>query len=174
MSCLALHAMQEYGVTMQVEEDKARIANPHGWLVSNEDLRSLKEDIQLQIFQISQEQQGLELKDGWRSHYKEFTSRSVDRDETDLLYQYLDDDRFIFDGDDVYLEITALLSECYSVSGDEYGKSNLAYAEDFQGKIKNLPSKIEEILRRRKFAFGALMAHGQCEKLVTMDLELLD
>ena len=28
MSCLALHAMQEYGVTMQVEEDKARIANP--------------------------------------------------------------------------------------------------------------------------------------------------
>ena len=30
MSCLALYAMQEYGVTMQVEEDKARIANPRG------------------------------------------------------------------------------------------------------------------------------------------------
>ena len=28
MSCLALHAMQEYGVTMQVQEDKAIIANP--------------------------------------------------------------------------------------------------------------------------------------------------
>ena len=29
-SCLALHAVQQYGVTMQVEEDKARIANPRG------------------------------------------------------------------------------------------------------------------------------------------------
>ena len=30
MSYLALYAMQEYGVTMQVEEDKARTANPRG------------------------------------------------------------------------------------------------------------------------------------------------
>ena len=36
MWCLALHAMQEYGVTMQVEEDKARIANRRGWPVSKE------------------------------------------------------------------------------------------------------------------------------------------
>ena len=36
MSCLALHAMQEYAVTMQVEEDKARIANPRGWPVSKD------------------------------------------------------------------------------------------------------------------------------------------
>ena len=41
MSCLALHAMHEYGVTMQVEEDKARIANPRGWPVSKDHLRSL-------------------------------------------------------------------------------------------------------------------------------------
>ena len=54
-----LHAMQEYGVTMQVKEDKARIANRRGWPVSKEDLRSLKEDIELQIFQISEEQQRL-------------------------------------------------------------------------------------------------------------------
>ena len=87
MSCLALHAMQQYGVTMQVEEDKARIANPRGWPVSKHDLRSLKEDIELRIFQISEEQQGLERKDRWKSHYNEFTSRSVDEDENDLLYQ---------------------------------------------------------------------------------------
>ena len=55
MSCLALHAMQEYGVTMQVEEDKARIAHPRGWPVSKDNLRSLKEDIELRIFQISEE-----------------------------------------------------------------------------------------------------------------------
>ena len=47
MSCLALHAMQEYGVTMQVEEDKARIANPRVWPVSKDALHSLKEDIEL-------------------------------------------------------------------------------------------------------------------------------
>ena len=47
MSCLALHAMQEYGLTMQVEEDKATIANPRGWPVSKDDLPSLKEDIEL-------------------------------------------------------------------------------------------------------------------------------
>ena len=85
MSCLALHAMQEYGLTMQVEEDKARIANPCGRPISKEDLRSLKEDIELRIFQISEEQQRLELKDRWKSHYNEFTSRSADEDETDLL-----------------------------------------------------------------------------------------
>ena len=90
MLCLFLHAMQEYGVTMQVEEDKARIANPRGWPASKKDLRSLKEDIELRIFQISEEQQRLELKDRWKSHYNEFTSRSVDGDETDFLYQYLD------------------------------------------------------------------------------------
>ena len=67
MSCRALHAMEVYGVTMQVEEDKARIANPRGWLVSKGDLRSLKEDIELRIFQISEEQQRLELKDRWKS-----------------------------------------------------------------------------------------------------------
>ena len=63
MSCPALHAMHEYGVTMQVEEDKARIANPCGWLVSKDNLCSFKEDIDLRIFQISEEQQRLELKD---------------------------------------------------------------------------------------------------------------
>ena len=57
MMCLALHAMQEYGVSMQVDEDKASIARPRGWPVSKEHLRSLKEDIELQIFQTSQEQQ---------------------------------------------------------------------------------------------------------------------
>ena len=61
MSCLALHAMQDYGVTMQVEEDKARIASPCRWPVSKDDLRSLKEDIELRIFQISEEPQRLEL-----------------------------------------------------------------------------------------------------------------
>ena len=94
--------------------------------------------------------------------------------ETDLLYQYLDDDRFIVDGDYVCLDVSALLSECYSVSRDEYGKSNLAAADDFEEKIKNLPSKIQEVLRRRKVAFGPLMAPGSCEKLVTIDLELTD
>ena len=94
MSCLALHAMQEYGVTMQVEEDKARIANPRGWPVSKDDLRSLKEDIELRIFHISEEQQRLELKDRWNSNYNEFTGRSVDGDETDLVFQYVDEDRF--------------------------------------------------------------------------------
>ena len=173
-SCWALHAMQEYGVTMQVEEGKARIANPRGWPVSKDDLRSLKEDIELRIFQIFEEQQGLELKDRWKSHYNEFKSRSVDGDETDLLYQYLDDDRFIVDGDDVYFDVSALLSECYSVSRDEYGKSNLAAADDFEEKFKILPSKIQEVLRRRKVAFGPLMAHGSCEKLVTTDLELVN
>ena len=69
MSCLALHAMQEYGVTTQVEEDEARIANLSGWPVSKDDLRSLKEDIELQIFQISEGQQRLELKKRWKSHY---------------------------------------------------------------------------------------------------------
>ena len=68
MSCLALHAMQEYGVTMQVEEDKVRIAKPRGWPVSKDDLRSLKEDIELRIFQISEEKQRLELRDRWKSH----------------------------------------------------------------------------------------------------------
>ena len=77
MLCLALHAMQEYGVTMQVEEDKARIANPRGWTVSKDDLRSLKEGIELRIFQISEEQQRLELKDKWKSHYNEFTGICV-------------------------------------------------------------------------------------------------
>ena len=130
-SCLALHAMQEYGVTMQIKEDKARIANPRGWPVSKDDLRSLKKDIELRIFGISEEQQRLERKDRWKSHYNEFTCRTVDGDETDLLYQYLDDYRFIVDGYVVYLDISALLSECYSVSRDEYWKSNLAAADDF-------------------------------------------
>ena len=147
MSCLALHAMQKYGVTMQVEEDKARIANPRGWPVSRDDLRSLKKDIELRIFQICEEQYRLELKDRWKNHYNEFTGRSVDGDETDLLYHYLDDDRFIVDGNDVYLDVSALLSECYSVSRDEYGKSNLAAADDFEEKIKNLPSQSQEVLR---------------------------
>ena len=150
MSCLALNAMQEYGVTMQVAEDKARIANPRGWPVSKDNLRSLKEDIKLRIFHISEEQQRLELKDRWKSHYNEFTGRSVDGDETDLFYQYLDDNRLIVDGNDVYLDVSALLSECYPVSRDEYGKSNLAAADDFEEKIKNLPTKIQEVLHRRK------------------------
>ena len=96
----------------------------------------------------------------WERHYNEFRSKSVDRDETDLLYQYLDDDRFILHVDDVYLDVTALLSECYFVSKDEYGKSNLAPANYFEKKIKNLPSKIHEVLCRRKVAFGPLMALG--------------
>ena len=110
ISCLALHAMQEYGVTMQVEEDKAKIANPRGWPVSNDDLRSLKEHIELRILQISEEQERLELKDTWKSHYNEFTGRSVEGYETDLFYKYLDDDRFIVEGNEVYPDVSALLS----------------------------------------------------------------
>ena len=50
-------------MSMQFEEDKARIANPRGWPVSKDNLRSLKKDIELRMFQISMEQQRLELKD---------------------------------------------------------------------------------------------------------------
>ena len=63
MSCLALQAMQDYGVTMQIKEDNEKIANPRGWPVWKDDLRSLKEDIELGIFQRSEEQQRLDLKD---------------------------------------------------------------------------------------------------------------
>ena len=105
-----------------------------------------------------------------KSHYNEFTIRSVDGDETDSLYQYLDDDRFILDGDDVYLDVTALLSECYSVGTSI--ENQIWQPQMISRKITNLPSKIQEVLRRRKVAFGPLMAHGSCEKLVTMDLEL--
>ena len=78
------------------------------------------------------------------------------------------------DGNEVYLDVSALLSECYSVSRDECGKSNLATSDDFEEKIKTVPTKIQEVLRRRKLAFGPLIAHGSCEKLVTMDLELMN
>ena len=47
-------------------------------------------------------------------------------------------------------------------------------ADDFAEKIQNLPSKIQEVLYRRKVAFGMLMAHGSCDKFVTMHLELMD
>ena len=161
-------------MSMQADEDKASIAKPRGWPVSKKDLPSLKEDVELRIFQISEEQQGRELKEGWKSHYKEFTSRGVDGDETDLFYQHQDDDRFIMDGEDVYLDVTALLSECSAVSRGEYGKSNLAAADDFEEKMKDLTYKIQEVLHRRKLAFGPLMTHGSFEKLVTMDLEWLD
>ena len=50
-------------MTMQVEGDGAGTANPREWLVSKDDLRSLKKDIELRIFQISEEQQSLELKE---------------------------------------------------------------------------------------------------------------
>ena len=50
------------------------------------------------------------------------------------------------DDDDVFLDVSALLSECYSVSRDEYGKLNLAAADDFEEKIKILLSRIEEVL----------------------------
>ena len=71
------------------------------------------------------------------------------------------------------------MSQPYSVrvtpyQGTSTEKTNLAAADDFEEDIKNLPSKIQEVLCGRKVAFGALMAHGSCEKLVTMDLELLD
>ena len=78
------------------------------------------------------------------------------------------------DGNDTHLDVSALLSECYSVPRDECGKSNFAAADDFEEKIKNLPTKIQEVLRRVKMAFGPLMAHGSSEKLVAMDLELMD
>ena len=96
----------------------------------------MKEDIELRIFRISEEQQRLELKDRWKSHYNEFTCRSFEGDETYLFYHNLDDDRFIADGNEVYLDVSALLSECYSLSRDEYGKSNLAAADNFEAKIK--------------------------------------
>ena len=69
LSCLALRAMQEYGVTMQIKEDKTRIAHPGGWPVSKEDLRSLEEDIELRIIQISEKQQRVEPQDRWVRHY---------------------------------------------------------------------------------------------------------
>ena len=68
-------------------------------------------------------------------------------------------------------------SRPYSVSVTMYpgiSTGSLAAADDFEDKIKNLPSKVQEILRRRMVAFGPFMAHGSCEKLVTMDLELMD
>ena len=37
-----------------------------------------------------------------------------------------------------------------------------------------MPSKIQEVLLRRKTAFGPLIAHGSRDKLASMDLELLD
>ena len=60
------------------------------------------------------------------------------------------------------LDVTDLLRECFSVSRDEYGRSNLAAADDFEEEIKDLPPKIQEVLRGRKIAFRPLMAHDSC------------
>ena len=78
------------------------------------------------------------------------------------------------DGEDVYFDVTARFSEGFSVSRDEHGKSNLTAADDSEEEMKDLPPKIQEVLRRRKVASGPPMAHCSCEKLVTIDLELFD
>ena len=159
---------------MQVEEDKARTANPRGWPVSNEELRSSKEDIELRIFQISEDNKGESSRTDGRGITT--TSRAGALMETKQICC-------------IYISMTTALlwmamtftwmSQPYSVSVTPYPWTNMgnqAWQPQMitRRRSKFCPPKFRKSYAGGRFVFGALMAHGSCEKLVTMDLELLD
>ena len=52
------------------------------------------------------------------------------------------------------------------------GKSNLPSEDDFDEKIKNLDSRLQELMKTYEEVFGALPPPGSCKKLVEMELKL--
>ena len=89
------------------------------------------------------------------------------------MLDLLEGESYFVEGEDIYVDVTALLSPCTSAQCHEYGKSNLAAEEDFETSLELLKLRVTEVLRRWKDVFGPLLPTTTVEKLVSMDLKLL-
>ena len=92
----------------------------------------------------------------------------------DPVLDLLEDEGYFGEGEEAYLDVTALMSSCKSAQRDEYGKSNLAAEEDFERSLELHDERVREALRRRKDVFGTLLPTATVENLVSMELKLLD
>ena len=75
---------------------------------------------------------------------------------------------FVFDND-IYLDITSVLTNCNGI-----GKSNVANRKVWKKKVFEHDAHIKEVLRLCKVSFGPLLPTNSTEKLVSVDLGLLD
>mmetsp|Transcript_101527 Transcript_101527/g.171891 ORF Transcript_101527/g.171891 Transcript_101527/m.171891 type:complete len:186 (-) Transcript_101527:522-1079(-) len=90
------------------------------------------------------------------------------------MLDLLEDKSFFSEGEDVYVDVTALISSCKSAQRDEYRKSNLAAEEDIEKLLELHNVRVREMLRHGMDVFGALLPTATVEQLVSMDVELLD
>ena len=177
---LAMRAKTKHRLQVEPSDYKRNRAIPHAWPTNGVDLEDPKQKLEDKVFAISKNQQAHMLKDRWKSHYSYSAAcgfHECDGAEDNPLHDLLDDDAFFVVDEDVYVDVTTMLSTC-NASGakrEEYGSSNLQGEDDFEEKIKDLPLEIKEVLKDRRVAFGPRhLAHGTVKKLISMDLELLD
>ena len=90
------------------------------------------------------------------------------------MLEVLEHESYLVEDEDVYVDVTALISSCKSAQRDEYGKSNFAAEDDCKKSLELHDEGVREVLRRWKGVFGPLLPTATVEKLVSMDEELLD
>ena len=174
LECLLLEAKTERHVDANNGEN-AHEALPCGWPASGEALQDVLDPIHLRIHQISEEQHKM-LKERCKIHYNYAATKgylSCDTAEDDPVLDLLENEELFVVDDDVYLDVTALYASCLSSQREEYGRSNLS-GDDFEKSLQKHDQRIREVLERQKEVFGPLLPAASVEKLVTMDLELLD
>ena len=112
-----------------------------------------------------------------RNHYNHSLSQGTvacDDAVDDPVLDLLEDESSFMEGEDIYVDVTALISSCTSAQRDKYRKSKIAAEDDFEQSLELQDERVREVLRRWKDVFRPLLRTATVEKLVSIDLELLD
>ena len=90
------------------------------------------------------------------------------------MFDSLEEESYFVEGEDVYVDVTALICSCKPATRDEYGQSNLAAGEDSEKLPELHEERVREVLRPWKDALGPVLLTATVEKLVSMNLDLPD
>ena len=90
------------------------------------------------------------------------------------MLDLFEEESYFEECEDDYVDVTALISSCKSAQRNEYAKSNLAVQEDLERSLELHSERVRDGLRRWKDVFGPLLPTATVEKLMSMDLEVLD
>ena len=174
---LAFEAIAKYQLDASADAEAKRKASPCGWPCSTSALDEVRALVHKHIHDVTEQPRRKVAKGRWRNHYNYSPSQGTlacDDAVDDPVLEVLEDQSYFVEDEDVYVDVNAHICSCKSAQRDEYGEYNLAAGDDFEKSLELHEVRVREVLRRWKDDFGPLLLTATVEKVVSMDLELLD
>ena len=122
IECLAFKALAKYQLDVSTDAEAERTATPCRWPCSTSALNEVRALVGQRIHSVTEQERRNIAKSRWRNHYNHSPSQGTlacNHAVDDPVLELLADENYFVEGEDLYVDVTALISSCKSAQRDE-------------------------------------------------------